>query len=417
MEYKYLNKKNFNLHLISIEKFKTIQINIKYKTVLSNENVTYRSLLPYVLKAGTKKYNSKLLISRKLEEMYGASLYAYTSKVGRASIINFSITLVDWKYIDHPSLLNEAIDFLKEIIFNPLLINGTFEENIFNEEKRLLKEEFISNKENKAQFAMRKMIDAMMADEIYKLSSLGIEEELESITAEKLFSYYQEMVSNDEIDIVISGDINKDLFKGLEWEKGNKAYFNIIDEVNKDIKKVNKVIIYEKTNQSYLSMGFRTFNRINQESYFHYYFFNAMLGGFSHSRLFKNVREKESLAYSISSSYDALKGVLFINAGIDALDKDKALKIILKQINDLQEGDFLIEEMVITKKAIINNLKESMDTLTAISRKVYFDRLTGRNFSLDELISKVNNVTKEDIVKAVKTLKLDTVLFLVGDVK
>lgn len=64
--------------------------------------------------------------------------------------------------------------------------------------------------------------------------------------------------------------------------------------------------------------------------------YNAILGGGANSRLFQNVREKESLAYTAGSSYLKPKNMIFIRCGIEIQNYNKALETIKVQLDDLK---------------------------------------------------------------------------------
>ena len=81
--------------------------------------------------------------------------------------------------------------------------------------------------------------------------------------------------------------------------------------------------------------------------------YNSLLGGSANSKLFQNVREKASLAYTASSSYYRFKNNIFINCGIEIPNYEKALEIIKQQIEDMKKGDFTDEEVENAKKGII----------------------------------------------------------------
>ena len=57
--------------------------------------------------------------------------------------------------------------------------------------------------------------------------------------------------------------------------------------------------------------------------------YNAILGGTPTSKLFQNVREKNSLAYTASSNFIRQKANILIKCGIDIPNYEKALKMAL----------------------------------------------------------------------------------------
>ena len=84
-----------------------------------------------------------------------------------------------------------------------------------------------------------------------------------------------------------------------------------------------------------------------------------MFGKYFHSELYKEIREKNSLAYYISSEYASRKGALFITSGINKEAYSKVLTLISNVLTSFQEGNVDEENFELTKKAIINNMVEA----------------------------------------------------------
>ena len=140
--------------------------------------------------------------------------------------------------------------------------------------------------------------------------------------------------------------------------------------------------------------------------------YNAILGGTASSKLFQNVREKASLAYTASSSYIRHKNNIFINCGIEIKNYEKALKIIKEQLKDMKDGSFSGEDIENAKKNIIStikNIKDEQDT-----EIVYFfgQELTNKNVSVDEYIEKIEKVSREGIMNIADNVYINTIYFL-----
>ena len=161
--------------------------------------------------------------------------------------------------------------------------------------------------------------------------------------------------------------------------------------------------------QSKLVMGFRTQISAGDDEAVAERLMCAVLGGTASSKLFNNVREKQSLCYYCSSAYDSIKGIMYINSGVEGENLEKAEKAILKEIDDMKITDFEIEA---TKLAVVNSFKSSSDSVSGIE-----NWYTGRIFNgdletVEEVSAEVNAVTKEQIVNAANKLLLDTVYVL-----
>ena len=136
------------------------------------------------------------------------------------------------------------------------------------------------------------------------------------------------------------------------------------------------------------------------------------MDGSATSKLFQNVREKASLAYSANSNYVRYKSNIYINAGIEIDNFDKALDIIRKQIEEMKNGNFTEEEIENEKKGIIsqiNTIDDEQDT-----EIIYFlgQELTNSNESIEEYKENVRKVTKEQIQNIASKVKVNTIYFL-----
>jgi len=142
---------------------------------------------------------------------------------------------------------------------------------------------------------------------------------------------------------------------------------------------------------------------------------NGILGGGPHSKLFQNVREKASLAYYAFSRIEKTKGLMLITSGIEIGNYDRALEIILQQIQDLKNGRITEYEIESTRKMLINSFRETSDNPSA-TINLYLDGIiNNRNETIDDMIKQVKEVDKEEIVEVSQKIKLDTIYFLTNN--
>lgn len=406
-----------NVTLIKTNKFKTIDLVLNFRNSLYKETVTSKALIPYVLKAATKKYGSKKEINKQLEKLYGANLGISINKQGLLQVISFRVSIVNDVYlINESSLLDEAIAFLHEIIFNPKIENGVFSERIVLEEKRLLNDQFKSLYNNKIRYAYNRLIEEMCKDENYRFRALGQIEDLDIITNASLFKVYEDLLKNDTVDLLVTGDIDENRIKELiekNFKFEERTEINeVVDKETKEINEVNNVVESQDVSQAKINIGFRTYTTGLDKEYYPLLLMNAMLGVYPHSLLFKNVREKASLCYYISSNIDKAKGIMIIYAGINKNDYEKAHDLILEQIKKLQDGDFNDQLLLNSSKALTNDLLEISDNPIGILASNYSHLLYQEEFDIDIITKKINGVTKEDIQNVAKKIKEDTIFFL-----
>lgn len=146
--------------------------------------------------------------------------------------------------------------------------------------------------------------------------------------------------------------------------------------------------------------------------------FNGLFGGFPHSKLFMNVREKESLAYYASSSIDSFRGLVTVQTGIDGQNREKVMHLISEQLTALARGDFSQQALLQTKAMIQNHLLLSLDNAQALTEMEYlYTWLPNTRKTPEEYIEKVMQVTKEEVQEIAKKLRLQAVFFLEGSEK
>ena len=137
-------------------------------------------------------------------------------------------------------------------------------------------------------------------------------------------------------------------------------------------------------------------NILDKDARYKIMIYNSLLGGSANSKLFQNVREKASLAYTASSSYYRFKNNIFINCGIDIPNYEKTVEIIKKQIEDMKNGDFTDEEIENAKNGIIASIKIIDDEQDTEITYYFGQELSGTKTSLEEYIENIQKVNKAE---------------------
>lgn len=409
-----------NLHFVNTDKFKTDLIAAFFVTELNRENVTKNALIPAVLRRGTEKLKTMKDISIKLEDMYGSVLDASSDKLGDRQVVQFYINSLNNKYaLDSTDIQGEAIELLCDIILNPKLVEGCFDEEFVEGEKETLRELIEAKINDKGSYSMVRCVEEMCVEEPYGLYKFGYVEDLEKIDAKNLYEQYKKLLSTAETHIYLSGSFNKD-----EIVEKIKNRFNVIDRKyeNKNIntyiseKKYEnrEVIERQDVTQGKLVLGYRLNDIDISKDLQKVVLYATVLGGTPGSKLFQNVREKASLAYTIRSIYVKHKGILMVAAGIEIDKYDEAHSLILKQLDDIKNGEISEEEVKDAKSYLTNSYKSFYDDQSSIINFDMGQTLLNNEDSIDECIDKINSVTKDDIVEIAQKLELQLTYFLTG---
>lgn len=422
MNYKKENiKEGITLHEIKTSKFKTNLFAVFLAMPLEKETVTKNALISAVLRRGTSELNSQDQISKKLEEMYGASFDCGIEKTGDNQVLKFYLEAVNEQFLPEKEELNKkCIDLLFSIIFDPLIENGAFKEEYVESEKNNLKQIIEGKKDNKRAYALERCIEEMFKNSPYGLYKFGSVEDLENINAQNLYEQYQKLISECKIDIFISGENkNEEIIENI---KGNQLIQKLNARKAKYIPSTTKVQqVQEKqenlveehmdVGQGNLVIGVRLNSNAENAKYIGSVY-NAILGGGANSKLFQNVREKESLAYTASSNFKRQKDTIFIRAGIEISKFEKALSTIKKQLEDIKNGNFSDEDIQNSKELIVASIKAISSEQDTEITYYYGQELSDKFVSLDEYIENINKVSKDEIQEVAQSCFVDTVYFL-----
>lgn len=412
-------KEGIKIHVLNTDKFKTNLCAVFLTTKLDRENVTKNALLPMILRRGSQNMKSQEEISKRMEELYGASFDCGIDKTGDNQVLKFYIESINDNFLPNhnENILGVTLDRLLDIVFNPYIENDGFKKEYLEQEKNNLMQRIEGKKDNKARYAQERCIEEMFKDKPYGLYKFGYIEDLERINEKNLYNYYKELINYCKIDIFVSGNIGNDIYerinKNTNIEKIDKRIpiYEIPKLINEKQEKEKVVKESLDVNQGKLVVGLNV-NINNENEKYVSLLYNSILGGSANSKLFQNVREKANLAYVASSSYYRFKNIILVNSGIEISNYDKTLKLIKKQIEDMKKGDFTEEEIENGKKGIIASIKTIDDEQDTNITYYFGQELSNTNVSESEYIKKIENIQKKDIINIANKVEINTIYFL-----
>lgn len=411
--------KGVNLNIIPSKQFKTTRIFISFiKNIESKKELAERALLANYLEMCSQNYPTQIDIARKLSRMYGASFGSSVDRRGNYQLINFSIDYIEGKYlVGNEDLFSEVIEFLKEIIFNPLKVgeNKNFDEETFTRQKNNTITYLKSIKEDKQAYATAKLRKLYFDNEIQQVPSFGESEDVEKLTISDLMDAYQKMLNTDRVEIMISGDVNTDevvnKFSVLPFKARNisRVSMSYTQEIKQEI--VTQ-IDEEPLSQSKFDMAFRLPVVYRGDLHYAALVFNSLFGGSALSLLFTVVREKMSMAYYANSNFDPFRQLLVVQTGISYANKDKVQELILEQLERLKKGDFEDELLEQNKNNLISSYISRLDSQTSALLRAQSAALTGINVTIEEWLDNLQSVTKDDVMKVAKMVELQATYML-----
>lgn len=417
MEYIKKDLGSYKLHLIKTDKFKSITVKVSFHRVIKKNEITIRNILSDMFMQSSKKYNSKRELTIKAQDLYAAGLRTTNSRLGNYINTDFYLTVLNDKYTEDGNFAS-SLEFLGEIIFNPDVDDGKFNEEKLDIVKSTCRSALNSIKEDASNYSLIRMAEAFGEGEPISYRMMGYLEDLDNITGTSLYEFYLDMIKNDFVDIFVIGDIDikeaTDLIKmyfKFDILKKLKMPF-MVDEKKP---RRSKLVFNEEIDntQSKLAIGCRINGLSEYERNYPLTLFNVIFGGCSDSKLFKEVREENSLCYTIYSITNKLDNVLLIRAGIDKENYKKTVSLIEKNLKDMCNGKFDETDILMAKEYYNTALEEIEDSQSKIINNYLMMELINTD-DIDVKREKMSKVTKSEIVKVAKKVTIDTIFCLEG---
>ncbi|MBR2677923.1 MAG: insulinase family protein [Bacilli bacterium] len=417
MDYIKKDLGSFNLHMINTEKFKTITIKILFHTPIIKEEITKRNVLADVLLQSSNKYNSKRDLIIAAEELYAADISTNNQRLGNYILTSFNLqTLMD-KYTEEGNV-EKSFRFLSEILFNPDIENKQFKKDKLDIAKNNSLMALDSIKENATNYSLIRMAETFDKDSPVSYRMTGYPEDLDMITEKTLYEAYQKMINNDYVDIFVVGNFDKKEMLALVKKcfkfkrvKKRKASYYLKEH------KARKKRLFAKeeidNTQSKLAIACPINKLTEYERNYPLILANLILGGGVDSKLFKDVREKNSLCYTVRSFSNKLDSLLVITAGIDKNNYSKTVEVITRILNDLKKGKFTDNDIEIAKEFYYTSIEELEEDEYRIIVEFMMEEILGLD-PIVERLKKISKVNKKEIVKVFKKITMDTVFLLEG---
>lgn len=410
--------KGVHLHFIQSEKFKTNKIKVRFSAPMSEKTIAGRVLTASMLETSNALYPTSQAFREKLANLYGANYSTSLSRRGLVHYLDINLSFVRDQFLSRKNMLaDEILDFLKASLFFPLSNGQAFDTKTFEIEKRNVLTDLEAEIENHFYHAHRELNNLFYDLPEMRIPRVATIELVEKETAETSFAAFQQMLNQDQIDFFFIGDFNEiavrekiQEFQFSEREQPlqlsyQQNYSNITREK----------LEQQDVHQSIVELAYHFSSQYGDRSHLPLIVLNGLLGGFAHSKLFVNVREKESLAYTISSSFDIFSGLMRIYAGIDRANRTKTVALINRQILDLKRGHFTDEELEQTKNMLKNSILLAQDRQNTLIERAYMSSVLGKKFlSLEAWLKALENVSKADLIEAAQQLKLQAIYFMEG---
>ncbi len=400
-------KDGITLHIWPIKQFKTISLFFNFLGRVDATKTSALALLSEVMCKGTKDYPNEDSLANQKEKLYAAEVASLTGINGEYHSFLFYFSFIDERYlVSEDKLLDKELKLIESYLLNPLVDRKGFKADFFANWQKMYYQSLLVRENNKETYAAIHLKELLDKNHPMSYYVRGKAEEILSITPAQLNEVYQEVL-NRELNIYVVGDVEEDKIVG--WCKKTFAATKHIHQQAVVPLEFNKPIclVEEKKafNQSYLTMLY-TLPYYFDKGRIEAGIFSLIFGGSASSKLFKNVREKYGLCYSINASYASDYGAIIVNCGIDAKNYEKAVEVINEQLNEMVAGHIEEEEITIAKTLLLSGNDQAFDSAYGIFSTYNHFALHEMSFDKEKYIDDVMSVTLDQIKKVAEQVKL-----------
>lgn len=406
------------LTAVQSDKFKTGCFSLNLLRPMKKEEAAANALIPSVLLRGSETCPDIASISAKLDELYGASVGTLVRKKGEVQLVGFYCDYVQDEYVDEP-VFAPVMAFLAELLLNPRLENGAFPEAVVDSEKLNLENAMLSRINDKRTYAASQLIRTMCAGQPYGIPRIGEPEDLKNITAKSLYAHYRDLLATSRVELFYMGSLSpaavtKVLQAALAELPRAEVFVPVGTTPAPQARPVQEKTERLDVTQGKLSLGFFTDITAKDPRYPALVLAATVFGGGATSKLFTNVREKMSLCYYASASFEKFKGVLSVSSGVEFSKLETAKTEILRQLEACKAGDITDAELESARGYLVSDLKIAMDSPGRLDDYYMGQILLEQDGTMEDLASAIARVTKQEAADAIQALRLDTIYALEG---
>lgn len=390
---------------IKTSKFKDYGLSLRFSCLNNENDNAKRALLAFMLQDRCVKYPTKELMCAKRNELYSAQLSIHNTSYGYRFVLDFRMRFLKPSMINDPNYLKQCLSFYHDLLFEPL-----FTEDILAENKKLLLAKIEAMEDDvKSQIILEGF---KYCSQEYPLgySAYNQKDYIESLTLDDIKDTYQRLLNEDEVEMLCCVDEQSELLNDLikqyfPFENKNKITKSYYTIVSKELNR--KVFIEKDIDQSEIMLVYYTNTSRLDDDFYDLCFANALLGQFSTSLLFQEIREKHGLCYSIGSSLIRFEGVLHINVGVSNDKVDETIELIKQQIQRLINMDYDDSYLENTLAMLTNQIYSGNDYMVNMYSKTYSSNVLNITESDEDIINKYRHITKADIAKVMRKLQLE----------
>ena len=398
--------------IINKDQFKSYSIHISVGHLFLKEVDVFSVLLNQYLHTTHPMYPSRKSFNQALEEMYGLKISMYSNIEGNYLVHQIRCKFIQPSLVSSTSLLKDVLTFITHMIFHAKLDDT----NHFQEEKTRLIQHYESIRDDKQTY-----IDYVYEETLLQhvLDMYTFDEKVDLIKHTSLTDiqrYYEQYFKQANIVMFASGNFTEEDITVMKhvlepYEQGQiypqfKGY---------RLHEKKEITLKMPVSQAIMHLGYHTDIMYHHPNKTAFQIFNELLGGHADSRLFKEIREKRGLCYSIYSYINLHLGTLTISTGVDISRLEETKIAIQETIDTLMSLDVTEEELEQTKAYMIHQILSSLDRQSTYIQRAYKSHLYQEEYDLEKRIEAIHKVTKSDLKNVAGTLKHIIIHQVIGE--
>ncbi len=352
-------------------RFKTFRLTLTARRPL-DERAAARSLLAGLLLEGTTVDPDRPTLARRMESLYGAVVAPGTGKIGESHRLRFALDCVAGDYLPgQPDQLGEGLRFLTEVLSQPRLDGDGFPEEVFVRERRQAADAVRALFDDKAAYAWQQAVSGACEGEPMAIPEHGGVEAIEALDRHAPETARQDFLAHGQMCVLAMGVLPEDDQQLLTHIEG---FVDALPKLSPEpVPAVTERQQSERRQQvervdlqqSKLVLVFRVPCTQDPELWMARRLLVSMLGGGPHSRLFREVREKQSLAYYAHSTLDRHKGLMMVQVGLDENSATEVESETCKQLEELRSGSFTAKELETARAGLLSSLATIDDSIAS----------------------------------------------------
>lgn len=396
-------------------RFKTNEIQVLLHTDFDELPRADYAAAEYILADCCRKFQTHSELSKRLADMYGASLYSRSTITwyGRRCTSITGSVLDDRFALNGENLEADMCDIICECLLDPNADGNAFDRQITETQRAQLIDDIDSVINEKSNYAVQRGSMAAFRGEAFELPVTGTHEEAERVTPESAYAAYRKMLKTARIDILCSGASDFAEAERIFTERLSTLERGEICELSKKPSALkDKPETFADTlpmQQAILRMYFKA---PELEDRYAGFLFSCILGGMTTSRFFLNIREKQSLCYYCSTAGNRILRTLTAYAGIEPQNIERVKEAILAEINDICENGVTEEELRTAKLEMHNTASSMNDNPLAMISWYHNQILEDKILTPEEYCAEMDKVSAERVREAARKYSLDTVYTL-----